>query len=101
MATETAVRFQNERDLAENLGFKLFVKRATVGASKHLRVRPRFETWSVKGVFYVRLKELTFDVCQELFSLAGRFAGLCDWCPAAPRSPGPYGMFSATLKQIE
>ena len=69
--------------------------------AKHVRVRARFETWQVTGVLGLdeSLPELTFDVVQQIFALAGR-VGLLDWRPGSPKSPGPYGMFTAEVKKL-
>lgn len=83
----------------EKLGFRLFCKRAKVGQSKHVRVRPRFDTWRVRGELLVVSDELPLDKLQMIFDYAGR-AGLCDWRPSSPKRPGPYGMFVTKLKQL-
>lgn len=79
--------------------FDLFVKRAKVGTSKHIRVRPRFESWTVTGEVMVLKPEITEDILVQLFDLAGK-AGLCDWRPAG-KTPGPYGQASATVTEIK
>lgn len=76
----------------------LFVKRARVGTSKHVRVRPRFNSWSVKGVMQVLVPEITFAVLEQMFEIGGR-GGLCDWRPNC-KTPGPYGMYAAKLKKM-
>lgn len=86
---------------AKQLGFKLFIKRAPVGASKHVRVRPRFEQWRVEGVIEVAMPEFTEDVLVKLFTIAGNYAGLCDWRPSSPKSPGPFGRFVAQLREVK
>lgn len=83
---------------AETLGFKLFVKRAAVGQAKHVRVRPRFDKWTVRGTLTLIDDQWTEEVLQKLFDIAGRYIGLCDWRPGSKSSPGPYGRFLATLK---
>lgn len=89
--------FSEQAEAVKELGFRLFVKRAKIGQSKHVRVRPRFDTWSVKGTIAITAKEITFEHLQQMFELAGR-VGLCDWRPGC-KTPGPYGMFSAKLKK--
>src|SRR5262249_6971408 len=37
--------FAAHKAKAQAMGFSLFVKRAKIGATKHIRVRPRFEVW--------------------------------------------------------
>lgn len=88
--------FSEHAEAVKDLGFRLFVKRAKVGSSKHVRVRPRFDVWQLEGEIEVMAKEITEPVLRELFTIAGR-KGLCDWRPTAPKSPGPFGMFTATV----
>jgi len=89
--------FAEQATGAEALGFRLYVKRARVGQSKHVRVRPRFDTWSVSGRVIVTAPELTFDVLKQMFEIGGR-GGMCDWRPNC-KTPGPYGMYSAEVKK--
>jgi len=90
--------FKVQADAAQDLGFRLFVKRAKIGQSKHVRVRPRFEQWKVRGALTVMVKDITLAVLEEIFGYAGR-GGLCDWRPSSPKRPGPYGMFTTKLKK--
>lgn len=92
--------YAKQAEAAQNMGFRLFCKRAGVNKSKHVRVRPRFETWTVKGELQVISPDLPFDTLVAIFGYAGR-AGLCDWRPSSPKRPGPYGMFTAKLKQLK
>jgi hypothetical protein len=78
------------------LGFRLFVKRANIGKNKHVRVRPRFDSWNIRGQIRVLVPEITLEILEKLFNLAGR-VGLADWRPGC-KTPGPYGMFEASLK---
>jgi len=89
--------FDKQSDSVRKLGFRLFLKRAKIGTSKHVRVRPRFDSWSVRGEIETLAPELTFEVVSQLFQLAGR-VGLCDWRPGC-KTPGPFGMFAATVSQ--
>jgi len=89
--------YKNQTDAVKELGFSLFMKRAKVGTSKHVRVRPRFEEWSVKGEADILDPSLTLEVLKEIFNLAGR-VGLGDWRPGC-KSPGPFGQFEAKLKK--
>lgn len=86
---------------AKTLGFKLFVKRCPVGTSKHVRVRPKFEKWRISGHLEVGMPEFSEDVLSQLWTIAGSYAGLCDWRPSSPKSPGPHGRFRAELTPIE
>lgn len=90
--------FRQQADAVRQAGFRLFVKRAVIGRAKHVRVRPRFESWSVNGTATVTATELNIDVLRQIFSFAGRI-GLCDWRPGC-KTPGTFGMFSATVDKI-
>lgn len=89
--------FDKQSDKCRDLGFRLFVKRATVGKAKHVRVRPRFDKWEVKGQIEILNPAISFEVLEQLFELAGR-VGLCDWRPGC-KTPGPFGQFSAELSK--
>jgi len=93
--------FSQHAEAAKALGFKLFVKRAPIGRAKHVRVRPRFDFWEVRGIVDVVAKEITDNVMLQLFEIAGNYAGLCDWRPASPQSPGPFGRFAARLQKLK
>ena len=90
----------HKRGVAD-LGFDLMVKRARVGTSKHVRVRPIFDDWAVSGELETLDAAVTADVLDQMFDIAGRLAGLGDWRPSSPTKPGPYGMFSAKLKKLD
>lgn len=92
--------FAQQAAACEKLGIKLFCKRAKVGASKHIRVRPRFERWSLSGSLTVTSPDLPFEKLEAIFDYAGR-AGLCDWRPSSPKRPGPYGMFTAKVTPVK
>jgi hypothetical protein len=92
--------FKDHLAAVEKAGFKLFVKRAAVGASKHVRVRPRFDEWAVTGSLEVTTDQIDDGNLRDIFAQAGR-VGLGDWRPGSPKSPGPFGMFEATLKRIK
>ena len=102
---EGEIDFDKHIAMAEKLGFKLFMKRAMISSgfgkgSKHVRIRPMFEDWTCKGTILVLDDVLTADVLQTIFNQGGYFAGLCDWRPGSP-TPGQFGRFSATLKEIK
>lgn len=84
--------------LVESLGFTLYLKRARIGNSKHVRVRPKFMPWSVTGELVVLDEAITLTVLQQIGDLAGQYAGLCDWRPGS-KTPGPYGMFSFKVER--
>ncbi len=85
---------------ATESGFSLFVKRAKIGQAKHIRVRPRFDSWSCSGTITVFDEMITTDVLKNILVFAGTYAGLGDWRPSSPKSPGPFGKFSAEVKQV-
>lgn len=91
--------FAEQAQAANKLGFSLFVKRCTVGTSRHIRVRPRFEKWSLRGTFQVWDDVLTLERLRMLFEVAGKAAGLCDWRPGSPRKPGSFGRFEAKVSK--
>jgi hypothetical protein len=85
---------------ARSLGFDLLVRRARIGKAKHVRVRPIFDHWRVSGLVKVLEPAITQDILAQLFDVAGRLVGLGDWRPGSPTSPGPYGMFTSTVKPV-
>jgi len=95
---DQGMTFVEQKKYIERFGFKLWPKRAKVGNAKHIRVRPRFETWEVAGAVRVVAPEFTEERMRELFVLAGR-EGLCDWRPSAPKSPGAFGMFVSEISK--
>lgn len=93
-------KFSDHVTAARNLGFDLFVKRAKVGQSKHIRVRPIFDKWSLQFDADILDDSLTQDVLVDLFRMAGKYVGLGDWRPGSEKSPGPYGMFTADVSPL-
>jgi len=98
-------RLKDETSFAEHqaavnkLGFELFVKRAKIGARKHVRVRPKFnESWQLRGTIAVWDDQITEAVLAQILSFAGQYKGLGDWRPGA-KTPGPYGTFTAQVKK--
>lgn len=89
--------FSEHEAVALGLGFSLFVKRAKIGNSKHVRVRPRFDVWSCAGTLTVFDDTITDDVIANIVTFAGIYGGLCDWRPSSPKSPGSWGKFTATV----
>lgn len=92
--------FAKQAERCQDLGFRLFVKRAGVGQAKHVRVRPRFDTWKVTGELDVIADDFPIEKLELVFHYAGR-GGLCDWRPSSPKRPGPYGMYRASVKAIK
>lgn len=97
---QTEDDFEKHCETASKLGFSLFVKRARIGNAKHVRVRPRFDRWAVSGTLTVLDDSITTDVLQRILTHAGAYAGVGDWRPSSPKSPGPFGRFTATIKEI-
>ncbi|HUU23470.1 MAG TPA: hypothetical protein VM389_13140 [Phycisphaerae bacterium] len=93
--------FQEHCEAVKRLGFSLFLKRIPVGRGKHIRVRPRFDDWEVRGVIGVSDGAITGTIVSMLFSIAGRERGLLDWRPSSPTTPGIYGQFTARIKQLK
>lgn len=93
--------FPAHLNAVRRMGFDLMVKRAKVGASKHIRVRPVFEEWALNLSVSVWDEQITRDVLESIFGYAGQYKGLGDWRPSSPRRPGSYGLFKlAGLEQV-
>jgi hypothetical protein len=95
--------FNKHIELAEALGFELLVKRAKIGQAKHVRVRPMFRKWTLKGSLTVIDSELfgiTEEVLKTILDQAGALCGLCDWRPSSPKAPGTFGKFAPVVKRI-
>jgi hypothetical protein len=87
---------------ARELGFRLHVKPVTVGTAKHIRVRPAFAAWGIRGGFSIEKEDetiLSLTALRDLFSVCGRLSGIGDWRPGAPKRPGQYGRFTATVER--
>lgn len=90
--------FSAQKKAAQDMGFDLLVKRARIGQSKHVRVRPIFESgWTIAGKITVWDKQITKKLLGQILECAGQYKGLGDWRPGG-RTPGPYGMYSAEIK---
>lgn len=100
-AMQTEKDFAKHQEFAQNLGFSLFVKRASVGQNKHVRVRPRFDNWSASGSVTVFDEMITMDVLQNIITTAGAYASIGDWRPSSPKSPGPWGKFTAVVTELK
>lgn len=95
--------FGNQKKAVREMGFDIDVRRAPVGRTKHVRARPRFSNWVVKGDMIVTDPELMGDLdgvpmISHIFNTAGDQCGLGDWRPSSPKSPGPYGRFEVELE---
>ena len=92
--------FKEHRARVQKMGFTLFQKRAKIGASKHIRGRPRFEVWSMTGQLLVTDDQITTAILEDILEVAGKYKGLGDWWPSSPKSPGQFGLFEATVEQV-
>jgi len=106
---EPLMELEGEDDFAEHLrvvedmGFELLVKRAKVGTSKHIRVRPMFRSWTLVTTLLVpdpKESGITRGVLQKILDKAGSLCGLGDWRPSS-RTPGQFGRFKATVEPAE
>lgn len=94
----TEENFDAHVEAVQKLGFDLMVKRAKIGQSKHVRVRPIFAAgWTVEGTLTVVDTTITEKVLSMILTCAGLYCGLGDWRPSAPKSPGPFGRFEAEI----
>lgn len=92
--------FPRHLEVVRRHGFNLDMRRAKVNNSKHVRIRPRFDNWKLVGTLEVPDTEaLPAHVLTRLFEIAGK-GGIGDYRPSA-KSPGPFGVFSASLKPIK
>jgi hypothetical protein len=92
--------FEKHEEAATELGFELFVKRARIGQSKHVRVRPRFENWTASGTIYRFRPHAHGEMLRTIFSFAGRYAGIEDWRPGSPSKRDSLETFTAEIMRI-
>ncbi len=94
--------FNAHLELTDQYGFELLVKRAKIGMSKHVRVRPLFREWVLEGSLTVMDPELSglneFNI-DLILRQAGSLCGLGDWRPSSPSS-GTFGRFAPTIEKI-
>jgi hypothetical protein len=88
--------FKEQMEAVEGMGFSLFVKRAKIGQSKHIRVRPRFDNWKISGEITILDRDITEDILLTILTISGQYKGLGDWRPGSP-TPGAFGMFKARI----
>lgn len=91
--------FGKHKSAVAAMGFSLFVRRAKIGTSKHVRVRPMFSEWSISGELVVTDPQITESVLNTIIRCAGQYKGLGDWRPGG-KTPGTYGIYSHTLTAI-
>jgi len=101
-AFDDRAEFEEHEARAKKMGFILDVRRASVGTSKHVRVRPKFPSgWWCEGTLLVLHPDLISQgTLQDLLNYCGPMVGIGDWRPSAPKKPGPHGKFTATVKKI-
>lgn len=92
--------FNAHKQVAVDMGFELFVKRASVGTSKHVRVRPRFDKWECSGTITVLDDAITTSVLRDILTFAGVYCGMCDWRPSS-KTPGSFGKFTAEIAEVK
>ena len=92
--------FHSHEESVKKHGFALFVKSAKIGMSKHVRVRPRFDTWSANGTVTVFDDTITKDVLQMILTASGMYCGIGDWRPKG-KTPGQFGKFTATVYEVK
>jgi hypothetical protein len=97
---EEDTNFDVHQQRAAEMGFVLDVRRARVGMSKHVRVRPVFNNWIAIGTLNVWDDVLSLDVLETLFYIAGDRYGILEWRPSS-RRPGPFGRFRAKVKEVK
>jgi len=97
LALENEPVFAAHQTAVERAGFKLDLRRVGVGGKKHVRVRPRFDTWTVTGTITVWDEQITQAILQEIARYAGTYKGIGDWRPGG-KTPGGFGLFTATVK---
>lgn len=92
--------FEAQEQMAKDNGFELFCKRAKVGTSKHVRVRPRFDRWQCSGTITVIDPSITRQKFEQILEYAGSLKGLCDWRPSSKQSPGHFGKFESEIQEL-
>lgn len=95
------LKFSEQAQAVRDFGFDLFVKRANVNGKKHLRVRPMFKAWRVTGRFQIIDPETSIDSLYDVLDAAGFRTGIGDWRPKSPQSPGRYGRFTPSVREIK
>lgn len=89
-------KFAAHKKAVSDMGFELVVKRARVGSTKHIRVRPQFTEWELRGSLAVWDEQIDEKALSQILEFSGRYKGLGDWRPGS-RTPGPYGTFEARI----
>lgn len=92
--------FEAHKSAALEHGFELFIKRAKIGASKHVRVRPEFRTWELTGELAISDEQISQGILEDILEMSGRYKGLGDWRPSS-KTPGFRGMFTARVERAK
>lgn len=96
---QTVEDFEEHCRVAKDLGFELYMKRARIGQSKHIRVRPRFHRWAASGTLQVWDEQITTKALGAILEAAGDNKGIGDWRPSS-KTPGPFGRFSVEVEEV-
>ena len=80
--------FDEHLTVVRDLGFDLLVKRAKVGQSKHVRVRPIFREWTLTGKVEITDEAITLDIFERILALSGTKKGLGRLAPQFTEEPG-------------
>lgn len=99
-AQQSPIEYSEMEARAMALGIELFAKPCKVGQSSHVRVRPRFDRWTAEGSVTVHDDTITEAVLGLIWDAAGRYSGLGDWRPSAPKGPGPWGTFTTEIEVL-
>lgn len=89
------------QEVAAEAGFSLDIRRVRVGASKHVRVRPRFPAgWTKEFKIRVDDSVISKENLEKVYYIAGNKKGLGEWRPGSPK-PGNFGRYEVKLKRIK
>lgn len=97
MENDFAIHEQRAREL----GFRLFVRRVKMPGTnrKNVRVRPRFDTWTLIGTLTVLDQQITTEILTDIYRIGGEYKGIGDWRPSSG-APGQYGKFVTKIEEI-
>jgi hypothetical protein len=102
LSMKTLQKFRKLETFKEHLAaavdnhFRLDYRRVRIGKNKHIRVRPRFDGWSIEGTIIIVDTQITIELVRTILELAGKYKGLCDWRPSSP-TPGTWGLFDVEV----
>ena len=101
-ALNTEEDFDKHIAMARKNDFELFKKAVIVRGSRNIRIRPMFaKGWQITGTIAVTDDVITNEVFENVLIYGGRYAGLGDWRPSAPKAPGPYGQFVPEIEWLK